>query len=180
MSDDRSVSERSGRAPAAPTFASEPPTGPFVLSLVSGVLIILGALMPLVFMGSYRDMGGMMGDSRPDGVLNTDSLSFHILGVGVGVAVLVGAFMLNSRPSQHATWGALVLIFAALSPFGAMGGFGIGMLAGLIGGAWAIAWRPSSSKPPIPTEGRFCTECGRSILVDSRFCSYCGHQFAVW
>jgi hypothetical protein len=72
--------------------------------------------------------------------------------------------------------GALVLIFAALSPFGAMGGIMIGMLAGLIGGAWAIAWKPSPAGPSVPTAGRFCPDCGRSISMDARFCSYGGYQ----
>ena len=177
MSEKLSVTEKGGGTPSGLTYAGEPPTGPFVLSLVSGVLIILGALMPLVFMESYSGMEDMMGGSGPSGIIDTDSVAFHVLGIGFGAVVLFGAFMLNSRPTQHATWGALVLIFAALSPFGAMGGFMIGMVAGLIGGAWAIAWKPSSARPPEPTVSRFCPECGRGISMDALFCSYCGHEF---
>jgi hypothetical protein len=160
-------------------YTGQPPTGPFVLSLVSGVLIILGALVPIFFMGSYSGMGDMMGGSAPDGLIDTDSPLFQILGVVFGGAVLYSAFMLNSRPRKHTTWGALVLIFSALSPFGGMGGFGIGMVAGLVGGAWAIAWKPSVDGPSVPASSRFCPECGRSIAFDARFCSYCGHEFAV-
>jgi hypothetical protein len=178
MTEEQSVIEKGGSKPSGLTlYAGEPPTGPFVLALVSGVLILLGALMPLVFMDSYSGMEDMMGGSGPTGIIDTDSLAFRILGIGVGGAVLYGAFMLNSRPKQHTTWGAVVLIFAALSPFGAMGGFGIGMLAGLIGGAWAIAWKPSSARSPTPTAGRFCPQCGSGISLDARFCSYCGHEF---
>jgi hypothetical protein len=174
MSEEKSVTEQGAGVPAPPTYAGEVPTGPFVISLVSGVLILLGALVPLVFMESYTGMEDMMGGSSPDGIIDTDSPAFHILGAVFGGVVLYGAFMLNSRPQQHATWGALVLIFAALSPFGAMGGFMIGMVAGLVGGAWAIAWKPSLARPP--TSGRFCPDCGRSIGMDARFCSYCGYQ----
>lgn len=177
MSEENRAAERGEVPPSGPVFAGEIPTGPFVLSLVSGVLIILGALVPLVFMGSYTGMEDMMGGSGPSGIIDTDSLAFRILGAVLGGVVLLGAFMLNSRPTQHATWGALVLIFAALSPFGAMGGFMIGMVAGLIGGAWAIAWKPSSARPPEPTVSRFCPECGRGISMDALFCSYCGHEF---
>ena len=157
--------------------APEPPIGPFVLSLVAGVLILLGAVMPLVFMGSFDGMWDTMGDSGGGGILFSDSPPvLRIIGLGLGGVVLYGAFMLNSRPKQHVTWGALVLIFATLSPFGAMGGFGIGMLAGIVGGAWAIAWRPTSAKPSTPFEARFCPQCGRGIAMDAQFCSYCGHQ----
>ena len=179
MNEEISAAEQGGGSPAALAYAGEPPTGPFVLSLVSGVLIILGALVPLVFMESYAGMEDMIGGSGSGGIIDTDSVAFHVLGIGFGAVVLFGAFMLNSRPLQHATWGALVLIFAALSPFGAMGGFMIGMLAGLVGGAWAIAWKPSPAWPSVPAKVRFCPECGRSISLDARFCSYCGHEFAV-
>lgn len=169
--DELGVASRSGSM-----SAPAPPTGPFVLSLVAGVLILLGALMPLVFMGSSDGMRGMMSDFRRGGILDLDSPVLRIIGLGFGGVVLYGAFMLNSRPKQHVTWGALVLIFATLSPFGAMGGFGIGMLAGIVGGAWAISWRPTSAKPSAPAAARFCPQCGRAIAMDTRFCSYCGHQ----
>lgn len=174
MSEEKNEAEQGAGIPATPTYAGEIPTGPFVLALVSGVLILLGALVPLVFMESYSGMEDMMGGSSPGGIIDTDSLTFRILGAAFGGVVLYGAFMLNSRPEKHATWGAVVLIFAALSPFGAMGGFMIGMLAGLIGGAWAIAWKPLPAQPP--TTGRFCPDCGRGISIDARFCSYCGYQ----
>jgi hypothetical protein len=174
MSEEKSVTGQGAGAPAAPTYAGEVPTGPFVLSLVAGVLIVLGALVPLVFMDSYSGMEDMMGGSGPSGIIDTDSPLVRLLGAVFGGVVLYGAFMLNSRPNQHATWGALVLIFAALSPIGAMGGFMIGMLAGLVGGAWAIAWKPLQTRRP--TSGRFCPECGRGIGFDALFCSYCGHQ----
>jgi ABC-type multidrug transport system permease subunit len=174
MSEEKSVTEQGGGVIAAPTYAGEVPTGPFVISLVSGVLILLGALVPLVFMGSYGGMEDMMGGSPSGGLIDTDSPIFHVLGAAFGVVVLFGTFMLNSRPLQHTTWGALILIFAALSPFGAMGGFMIGMVAGLVGGAWAIAWKPTYTDPP--TSGRFCPDCGRGISIDARFCSYCGYQ----
>jgi hypothetical protein len=174
MSEEKRPTERSEGVPATPAYAGEVPIGPFVISLVSGVLIVLGALVPLVFMGSYSGMEDMMGGSPSGGLVDTDSPAFHILGAAFGVVVLFGAFMLNSRPLQHTTWGALILIFAALSPFGAMGGFMIGMVAGLVGGAWAIAWRPSPGQPPASS--RFCPDCGRGISIDARFCSYCGYQ----
>jgi hypothetical protein len=52
--------------------------------------------------------------------------------------------MLNSKPQEHTTWGMLIAIFSALSIFGAMGGFGIGLILGLIGGVLAVIWKPAT------------------------------------
>ena len=48
MSEDNSVAGQVGGSFSGPKYVGEPPTGPFVLSLVSGVLILLGALVPEV------------------------------------------------------------------------------------------------------------------------------------
>ena len=61
-----------------------------------------------------------------------------------GIIVLLGALMLNSRPAEHMTWGTIVLIFSLISFLG-MGGFIIGALLGIAGGALALSWRPRSS-----------------------------------
>jgi len=69
MEEKESGSER----PLAPTTRSispqEVPTTAFVLSLVAGVLFLLGASMPLVFMGSFGNMRGMMEDYDGGGVM---------------------------------------------------------------------------------------------------------------
>lgn len=109
MNKEKSVTEKGGGMPSGLTYAGESPAGPFVLSLVAGVLILLGALVPLVFMGSYTGMEDMMSGSGPGGIIDTDSLAFRIFGIGFGGAVLYGAFMLNSRPKQHAMRRAIYL-----------------------------------------------------------------------
>ena len=65
-----------------------------------------------------------------------------VLGLIFGAIVIVSALMLNSKPEQHQTWGSLIVLFSALSIFGsAMGGFGVGLVVGLIGGILAIIWK---------------------------------------
>lgn len=66
------------------------------------------------------------------------------LGLIFGAIVIISAIMLNSKPEQHSTWGTVIIIFSVLSIFGsAMGGFGLGLVLGLIGGILAITWKPT-------------------------------------
>ena len=74
--------------------------------------------------------------------LSYDYMSaFSFIGLVCGIIVIIGAFMLNTRPLEHVTWGTLVLIFSAVSLIG-MGGWFIGAILGIIGGAFAISWKP--------------------------------------
>ncbi len=69
------------------------------------------------------------------------------LGLIFGLIVIISALMLNSKPEQHSTWGILIIVFSALSVFGsAMGGFGIGLILGLIGGILGVTWKSPQSK----------------------------------
>jgi len=133
---------------------TERPTAAFLLSLVGGIFILLGGGVMSIFgpfgfggmMGGYR---GMMG-YRYSGYGMMGALGFGmfgILGLIFGVIVIISAFMLNSKPHEHSTWGTLIVIFSVLSIFGsAMGGFGIGLILGLIGGILAITWKPPETK----------------------------------
>jgi hypothetical protein len=141
----------------------ERPTAAFVLSVISGVFTILGGGMTSMFSywlwggypGSYRGwrygmMGpgfGMMGYPGY-GMMGWAGFGFFgILGIVFGAIVIISAVMLNSRPRERTTWGTLIVIFSAISIFGgAMGGFGIGLVLGLIGGVLAITWKPTETQ----------------------------------
>jgi hypothetical protein len=137
----------------------ERPTTAFLLSLVAGVFIILGggmmSMLGYGFMGmmdrygglggSYGRWGGMMGPGF--GMMGFAFGMMGFLGLIFGVIVIISALMLNSKPQEHTTWGTLVLIFSVISIFGsAMGGFGIGLILGIIGGILAITWKPPEKK----------------------------------
>jgi hypothetical protein len=49
--------------------------------------------------------------------------------------------MLNARPQEHTAWGIIVLIFSIVSFIG-MGGFLIGAILGIAGGALALSLKP--------------------------------------
>jgi hypothetical protein len=133
---------------------TERPTAAFLLSLVGGIFILLGGGVmsmfgPFGFGGMMGGYGGMMG-YRYSGYGMMGALGFGmfgILGLIFGVIVIISAFMLNSKPHERSTWGTLIVIFSVLSIFGsAMGGFGIGLILGLIGGILAITWKPPETK----------------------------------
>jgi hypothetical protein len=136
---------------------AEKPRTAFVLSLIAGIFILLGAgvmIMLRSWMGNYGygmvrgygRYGGMMGQGF--GTMDGPGYGLSLLGVvGLifGAIVIISAVMLNSRPQQHTTWGILVIIFSVLSIFASVaGGFGVGLILGIVGGALALTWKPSA------------------------------------
>ena len=134
-------------------MVEEKPTAALILSLVGGVFILLGGgMMSMIgsyvgqygfgMMGGYGSWGGMMGPGF--GMMGLAFGALGFLGLIFGAIVIISAIMLNSKPEQHSTWGTVIIIFSVLSVFGsAMGGFGIGLVLGLIGGILAITWKPT-------------------------------------
>jgi hypothetical protein len=92
-------------------------------------------------MGGYSGWRGMMGG------LGYGFDFLGVLGLIFGVIVVISAVMLNSRPQEHTTWGVLIIIFSVLSVFGsAIGGFGLGLILGIIGGILAMTWKPPATQ----------------------------------
>ena len=136
---------------------TEKPTAAFLLSLIGGIFILLGGGVGAMF-GGFRGFammgryGGMMGGygygSSPYGMMGGLGLGlFGILALIFGAIVIISAIMLNSKPHEHSTWGTVIVLFSVLSLFGGMmGGFGVGLILGLIGGILAIMWKPPITK----------------------------------
>ena len=127
----------------------------FILSLTAGILMLIsGALSTLWFMsegfnanGMMDGFGGMMNGYRNMmdgfGVALSFMGGLSFMGLLSGIVVIVGALMLNARPAEHMAWGTLILVFSVISFLG-MGGFYIGALLGIAGGAIALSWRPTA------------------------------------
>ena len=135
---------------------TEKPTTAFILSLIGGIFILLGGGMMTMtgwstFCGvtACRNYGGMMGPGfgmMGNGYGYGFGGMFGIAGIIFGIAVIVSALMLYDNPAHHSTWGLVILIFSLLSIFGsAMGGFGVGLILGLIGGILALTWKPPTT-----------------------------------
>ena len=128
------------------------PTVSYILSLIGGLIVLLYSLWSLVISalyGPYWDdiggwMSGMMGSYNNFMGMYSGSTEFmvvtSIVGLVSGVIIVVGAAMLRAHPQEHTMWGIVIIIFSALS-FVGMGGFFIGALLGIIGGAFAISYR---------------------------------------
>ena len=136
---------------------AEKPTTGFILTLIGGIFILIGGgMMTMIGWSTFcgitgcRSYGGMMG--RGFGMMGNGyaygfSGMFGIAGLFFGIAVIIGALMLHNNPAQHSTWGSVIIVFSALSIFGsAMGGFGVGLILGLIGGILALTWKPPTTE----------------------------------
>jgi len=128
----------------------EKPTAPFIISIIGGIFILLGAIFLLLFYMSISVLAptehmvpsgseSMMYQVVP---MFTYSATIGVLmSVVSGVAVIIGAVQLYSSPQQNQTWGIIILVFAVISLLGT-GGFFIGALLGIIGGILALMWKP--------------------------------------
>ncbi|MCW4032415.1 MAG: hypothetical protein NWF08_03375 [Candidatus Bathyarchaeota archaeon] len=121
----------------------------YIVSIIAGILIILGSLYTKMW-GTWLTGGivGMMG-RQSHGIMTVT----WILGLISGIIVLYSAIMLKIRPGEAdeglrkccIVWGTMILIFSIFSLVGgSMGGFLIGAILGIIGGALALLSRPKS------------------------------------
>jgi len=124
--------------------AGNKPTAAFVLSLIGGILILLGAVFLMVVMSVLSGFAGSI-PGMPAGA--TDILLIYgVVGLIFALLVLVGAVMMWARPQQHVAWGVVVLLFSLFS-FISGGGFLLGLILGLVGGILGIVWKPSMPMP---------------------------------
>jgi hypothetical protein len=123
-------------------------TTAFILSLIGGIIIVAGSAI-VAFLsafgspyGTYYGMGpGMMGSFGFDYMYSSGwMLGFSAVALVCGILVVIGAIMLNAHPEEHTTWGIIVLIFSVVSFIG-MGGYFIGAILGIAGGAIALSFR---------------------------------------
>lgn len=137
-------------------MAENKPTAAFAISLVAGIFILINGLV-------YAAIGSIIGVLFP-----AIGVAIAAVGLVFGIIVLIAAIMMYSKPRQAKAWGAIVLVFSLLSII-IGGGFIIGMILGIVGGALGLAW-----KKPEREEKRTCLNCGRLYPVKYNVCPYCG------
>ena len=122
-------------------------TTAFVLSLIGGLVITIGSVIEVLLLNfvSYQSTFYGMGPGMMSGygMYNWGvgwMTTLSIVALVFGIIVLMGALMLNTRPTQNVTWGIIVLVFSVAS-FVGMGGYMIGAILGIAGGAIALSYK---------------------------------------
>ena len=117
----------------------------YILSLIGGIFVLLGGISVIVlgtifamFTFGIGFLGFMAG----------------IIGMIWGILIIIIAIQLKKDPSNHMTYGILLILFSILSFIGAIGGFFVGFILTLIGGILAIIYNPSPQhydlqQPPL-------------------------------
>jgi hypothetical protein len=102
---------------------------PYILSLVGGVLILIEGIIIALAGPLIMVLAGDFG---------LGTLLFGIVVIILGLVIMWMALALRSNPTRHVAYGAGIIIVSVLALVLAGGGFVIGSILGIIGGAWAI------------------------------------------
>ena len=118
---------------------NEKPTKAFTLSLIAGILIISNSAL----LGAAATWFPWIIPTLPGSSANDTTVLISLAAVGLifGVLVLLGAIMLYSKPVNKKAWGIIIAVFSIPSVVTG-GGFIIGFILGIIGGAKALSRKP--------------------------------------
>jgi hypothetical protein len=117
---------------------SEKPTKAFTLSLIAGILIVCNA----VTVGIAATWFPWIFPTLPGSDNNATVPFANITAIGLicGALVIFGAIMLHIKPGNKKAWGIMIIVFSIPSVITA-GGFIVGFILGIIGGAKALSAR---------------------------------------
>jgi len=122
-----------------------------ILALVGGIIITLSGVLfvavsafvlPNINYSNINTPPNLPASAIPGLVSGFVGL-MGAFGLVTGAIVLVSSVMLLTNSGQRRTWSVLILVFSVLSFIG-MGGFLVGAVLGIVGGALVLRWRPSA------------------------------------
>ena len=128
--------------PGYPTIAT-------ILALLGGTLILLTGVMfvaasvfvlPTLSYANLNVPAGLPASSLP-GLISGFVGVIGAFGLVSGAIVLLSSVMILANSGQRRTWSVLILVFSVVSFLG-FGGFIVGAVLGIVGGALALRWRP--------------------------------------
>lgn len=128
---------------------SEKPTRAFSLSLIAGILILTNAAS----VAAAATWFPWIIPTLPGSSGNDTTILYSVAAVGLvcGVLVLFGAIMLRNKPANKKAWGIMIIIFSIPSVVTG-GGFIIGFILGILGGAKALSRKTKmQATNPAPT-----------------------------
>lgn len=122
----------------------------YILSLIGGLLVLIVSMVDLLWFGvGTSNWGGYGGYMR--GMMNGYGgfmggysgglyTGISALTLVCGIIVIIGAVMLKMQPQTRLVWGTLIIVFSVVSLAG-MGGFFVGAILGIIGGAFSLTFK---------------------------------------
>jgi hypothetical protein len=149
-----------------------PPTAAYWVSMIGGILGVLGGLVLIV-------LGAVIGlVSFGFGLAFIGGLGFWIM--LCSIIVIVAASKLKANPLEHTKWGAIILVFSII------GGWSI---LDLIGGILALIYNPTpvgaapqqyappqqpyygppTQPPAYKPQAHACPQCGNMVQPGVRF-----------
>jgi len=120
-----------------------------MLSLVTGILIISNTTLLGIAARWFPQIIPVL----PGSSTNDTTLLYRLTALGLifGCLVLLGAIMLHMKPVHRKAWGILIVVFSIPSVVTG-GGFIIGFILGIIGGAFVLRKpRTRATKPATTT-----------------------------
>jgi uncharacterized membrane protein len=114
------------------------------LSLIAGILIVSNT----VLLGVAATWFPGVIPTLPGSSANDTTVLYRLTAVGLicGVLVFLGAILLHIKPVNKKAWGIMILVFSIPSVVTG-GGFIIGFILGIIGGALALSRKPTMQVP---------------------------------
>ena len=117
---------------------SEKSPNAFTLSLVAGILIVCNAVAVVVAGTWFPWIFPTLPGSENNATVPFADIA--AIGLICGVLVLFGAIMLCIKPENMKAWSIMIIAFSIPSVITG-GGFIIGFILGIIGGAKALKWK---------------------------------------
>ena len=107
----------------------EKPTAAFALSLIGGILELLGGIAATVIFAAVTSSSG--------GVGAIIGVCYMIL----GLTITLGSILMYIDPSSTHAWGSVIFVSSVISVLN---------IVALIGGYLAIVWKPRQQGVPLP------------------------------
>ena len=113
----------------------EKPKQAFTLSLIAGILIVCNAVAVGVAGAYFPWVFPTLPGSDNNATVPLATIA--VIGLICGALVLLGAVLLHTRPVNGKAWGIMIIVFSIPSVVTG-GGFIVGFILGIIGGAKAL------------------------------------------
>lgn len=117
---------------------------------MAGILILLNATAVAAAATWFSEIFPTIPGSSGNDTSTLYSVAF--VGLICGAVVVLGAMMLHRKPVQKRPWGIIIIVFSIPSVVTG-GGFIIGFILGIAGGAFALSRKPATSEDRPPSYG---------------------------